>query len=269
VGTPRPYHGSGAGWFLLPLAAATPAELAREPVLQLEPFGRVEGQWLVGNQGAAGRELTLGMTSPDGGGYVLDCLTTTDSDGRFAIAQVPAGKYWVIWNARGPEQSYTSHQLAQVDVRPGETSTVSFGGYLVSVRVRWPADLAPGKDTRVGVHMHTPAPEQPAAARQDPQAFAQWYQSPEVQAKFQAVQRCNFVEGADGSWTAENAQAGTTYVLEAIAADAAATNGAPPIAWGRLSVTIPAKPASGSFDAGEVTLGPVRAAAVRMEPRAR
>ena len=74
-------------------AAATPADLSRSPVLQLQPFGRVEGQWLVANQPAAGREVALGMTWSDGGGYVLDCQTTTDSEGRFAMPQVPAGKY--------------------------------------------------------------------------------------------------------------------------------------------------------------------------------
>ena len=121
-------------------AAATPAALAREPVLQLQPFGRVEGQWLVANQPAAGREVTLGVTAIDGGGYSLDCSTTTDSAGRFAIPQVPAGKYQLMWNARREEGGYTSKTVAEVEVRPGETSTVTFGGYVVTVRLRWPAD---------------------------------------------------------------------------------------------------------------------------------
>ena len=236
-------------------AAASPAALAREPILQLQPFGRVEGQWLRANQPAAGREVTLGI---DGGGYVLDCSATTDSEGRFAIPQVPPGKYWVMSNARGQDGSYTSHQLAEVEVRPGEISTVTSGGYVVNVRVRWAPDLAPGNGTRVGVWMQTPAPEPPPAITRDPQALTQWSMLPEVQAQLQAVRRCDFVEGADGSWTAEGVQAGVSYMLEAVAAAEGGTNGSPPIGWGRMPVTIPAEPAMGSIDAGEVVLQSVK-----------
>ena len=245
-------------------AAAVPAALSREPVLQLQPFGRVEGQWLVENQPAAGREVTLGMASPDGGGYVLDCSTTTDNEGRFAIPQVPAGKYQLMWNARGENGVSTTKSVAEVEVRPGETSPVTFGGYVVSVRLRWPADLVPGKSTRVGVVIHTPGPEPPAAIFQDPQALAQWVQSPETRALANSVRQYEFVERADGVWTAEGVQAGVSYLVEARAGDGAATNGAPPIAYGRMSVTVPAEPVAGSIDAGELVLQRIKSAPVRV-----
>ena len=66
--------------------------------------------------------------------------------------------------------------------------------------------------------------------------------------------RYDFVEGADGSWLAESVQAGLDYTLEANAWDESATNGAPVIAEGELPVSVPAAPATGSMDAGEVVL---------------
>ncbi len=240
-------------------AAASPAELAREPILQLQPFGRVEGRWLVGNQPAAGREVTLAMARPYAGGYVLDCSATTDSGGRFAIPQVPAGEYSVhsVPQAGG---SHISRQLADVEVRPGETSTVTCGGYLVKVRVRWPKDLSPSNGTQVEVVMETPGPAVPESIRNTPEAVAQWLQSPEVQSKMQSVRRYEFSEAAGGCWTAEGVQAGASYILRALVGqDRAATNGAvPPIAGGQIPVNIPAEPTTGEIDAGEVVLRAVK-----------
>ena len=154
--------------------------------------------------------------------------------------------------------------MADVEVRPGETSTVTFSGYVVTVRVRWPADLAPGKGTRVGVVIGTPHPEPTAAIIHDPQALAQWVQSPEVRAMATSARQYQFVERADGVWTAEGVQAGAAYRVEAGVLDEAATNGSPPIAYGRMSVTIPAEPATGSLDAGEVVLQRISSPPVRV-----
>jgi hypothetical protein len=127
-------------------------------------------------------------------------------------------------------------------------------GYIVSLRLRWPADFAPSKSTLIRVGMHTPLPEPPATIRQDPQAVTQWLQSPEVRAQRRDFRSFECVEGADGSWTADAVQAGATYTLEAWAVEAA-TNGPPAvIAYGRMSVTVPADPPTGQFDASELIL---------------
>jgi hypothetical protein len=158
--------------------------------------------------------------------------------------------------------------VADVEVRPGETSTVTFSGYVVTVRVRWPADLAPGKNLRVDVGMETsaqpPLLRPPAEIAKDPQALAQWLASPEVRALAKVSRPYGFVEGADGVWTAEGVRAGADYVLRAAAGDRAATNGSPPIAYGETSVTLPAEPASGTIDAGEVVLQGIKAVPVRV-----
>ena len=69
------------------------------------------------------------------------------------------------------------------------------------------------------------------------------------------VRGYEFVEGADGSWTANAVTAGATYTLEARAMDETAANGLPPfIAYGQLTVTLPTEPPTRQFDAGELVL---------------
>jgi RNA polymerase sigma factor (sigma-70 family) len=240
-------------------AAASTAELAREPVLQLRPFGRVEGQWLVGNKSAAGRELTLGLTPIAGAAYTLDCLAKTDSEGRFAIQQVPAGNYQLMrYIPVGGQGVSTLQHLADVEVRPGETTNVTPCGYEVSVRVRWPEGLARSKSTVLGVSLITPATppvlRPPPEIASDPQALAQWLQSPEVGAITKINRDYELFEDPDGTWTAEGVQAGADYALQATIMDEATTNASPLLAYGRALVTIPVAPATGSIDAGELVL---------------
>ena len=249
-------------------AATSPVVLSRERTLQLLPFGRVEGQWLVNHQPAAGRELELAMVWQDDSRVRLDASTTTDSEGRFAIPQVPPGKYRLLWNGRQEDNSNAYRPVAEVEVRPGETSTVTFGGYVVSVRLRWPADLTPVETTRIHVGLHTPNPEPPKTIIHDSQALAQWYQLPETQAKLRDLRGYEFVEGADGNWTGEAVPAGATYTLEAMAMNETATNGLPPFSvYGRSSVTLPAQPPTGQFDAGELVLRRAGQSATLVGPR--
>jgi RNA polymerase sigma factor (sigma-70 family) len=234
-------------------AEASPSALSRARTLQLQPFGRLEGRWLARNQPTPGRTLVLSVADMEAAGYTLDCSATTDGEGRFTFAQVPAGKYQLTWSGHVAN-------VAGVEVRQGETSTITVGTCVVSLRLRWPADLAPGKRTRIVAVMNTPTPEPPATIMQDAQAFSQWVLSPKVRDKYY-----RFVEGADGSWTSEDVLAGTAYTLEAWAGDEPAIKGSPAlIVYGRMSVTVPAESASGIIDAGELVLQRVKSAPVRV-----
>ena len=254
-------------------AIATPAALAGEPTLQLQPFGRLEGRWLIRNQPAPQKRLVLYYVCPgttadlglDGKAF----SATTDDQGHFVFPQVPPGKLRLTWPV--PEgNGVTSMKLvAEATVRPGETTIVDIGGgYIVSLRLRWPDDLAPGKSTRTGVFLHTPGPEPPASLMGDPQALAQWAQSPEIRARMHDLRGYELVEGADGVWTADGVLPGTTYVLEARAMDEPATNGVPPfMAYGQMSVPLPAEPSTGQFDAGELVLQRAKPSAARVEAK--
>jgi hypothetical protein len=163
----------------------------------------------------------------------------------------------------------TLQHLADVEVRPGETANVTPSGYHVSVRVRWPEGLARSQSARLEVSLCTPATppvlRPPPEVIGDPQALAQWLQSPEVAARTKATRRIELLESADRVWTAEGVQPGADYALEAILIDEVATNAFAGVAYGRASITVPANPPTGSIDAGELVLQP-QSAGIRRIP---
>jgi RNA polymerase sigma factor (sigma-70 family) len=105
---------------------ATSAALAAQPTLRLQPWGRLEGDYLVGGKPAAGRALVLENNKTpeslklDGRDY----SATTDADGHFSFAKVPPGQF----------------QLFKTDavVHSGQTTTMTLRANAVSARLRWP-----------------------------------------------------------------------------------------------------------------------------------
>ena len=249
---------------------ASPSALSGEPTLQLQSFGRVEGRLLVRNVPVPQKKLVLEFEYQGTGARLgLDgnaFSATTDDQGHFVFPQVPPGKFRLTQPVPESNGVTTMEPVVDAVVRPGETTTVAIGeGYVVSLRLRWPDDFAPGRSTRPRVFMHTPIPEPPSTIMHNPQALAQWTQSPEIRANVRVYE---FVAGADGSWTADAVQAGATYTLVASAVDEAATNGLPPsMAYGRMSVTIPVDPSTGQIDAGELVLQRAKPSAVRVEAK--
>ncbi len=233
------------------VAIASVGELRRRPVLRLQPFGRLEGRWAVGNQPVSGRKVNLsasvldkaplGLVGPGGGGAGVGWSATTDAQGRFSISRLPAQKYQ-LWSDEGWQSGRSVH-LAEVEVRPGETSTLVLGGYLVSLRLRGPeGGPVPRKNTQVFMQGPQPRPGEQwtDALRKDHVSY-------------------DFVEGADGRWTAEGVRAGTYYRLVARVLAEPATNRSPVIiaSEGR-SLAVPAEPPWGILDAGELVLRRVK-----------
>jgi hypothetical protein len=115
-------------------AEATPAALAAEPAMVLQPWGRLEGTLLV--QGRPGTNCTLAFalgvdrrtgTSADFTAY----QAKTDDTGHFAFAQVPPGSQRLLQLIEMPGTPSQkglvrlNQPLTSVDIRPGETTTVT------------------------------------------------------------------------------------------------------------------------------------------------
>ena len=116
----------------------TPSRLAGQPTIHLQPWGRVEGTYI------AGRELLFSY-----GGGAPNTVTAdfavfrakTDANGRFVFPQVPPGKHSLSRLIPLPppqKNSFNMQELEGIEIRPGETTTVTFGsGCTVSARLRW------------------------------------------------------------------------------------------------------------------------------------
>ena len=116
-------------------AEATPAALVAEPTMRLQPWGRIEGTFLSNGQPAAKRAVyfqhgqgDFRTVSTDFTAYQVE----TDANGRFVFAQVPPGQHKLMELVPEPgtagSKSWSHQPLVEVEVRPGETATVTVGG---------------------------------------------------------------------------------------------------------------------------------------------
>jgi hypothetical protein len=106
-------------------AEATPAALAENPVLVLQPWGRLEGTYLSSGKPAANRELLLQFSDDEASkGVGFDFMSfkvATDAEGHFVFPQVPAGKLKIIYLAHIPPNGFQHQPLpdSDVEIRPG------------------------------------------------------------------------------------------------------------------------------------------------------
>ena len=225
-------------------AESTPAALAAEPRMRLQPWGRLEGTLLSGGKPAAGRVLTLGL---------LDRFfdVETDADGHFVFPKVPPGQFnllerHTLRRIRGRVSVLYPVQIPPVTLRLGQTTTVSLALYNVTARLSLPA----------GVEMQT---------NWDLGALASRSQAVAGRPVWAALK-----ESGDGGWVAEDLLAGD-YTLSARVFDSApdadsvspldlGPEGSPQKArlHAQMSFAVPSDPSSGTLDLGEIVLQPVQ-----------
>ena len=134
---------------------ATLGELASTPVIELNPWGRVEGILRIGNRVGAGETIWLGNWYWRYGPFPslqLHMEATTDANGHFVFEGVPPGEREVCHQLNlkagktGPEKSdeivlktprstsmmlrpwYGQSQRTLVRVEPGRTTQITLGG---------------------------------------------------------------------------------------------------------------------------------------------
>ena len=130
-----------AGFLLIALsdagfAEATGEELAKQGNLRLQPWGRIEGQALIGRRPAANQEISFQPTRPQRGNamYVFDYgyTTETDADGRFAFDRVIPGpgsvSRVVVTEFAGGSSQHMGCWQEPLDVQPGATARATIGG---------------------------------------------------------------------------------------------------------------------------------------------
>ena len=246
-------------------AEATPALLRAEPMLRLQPWGRIEGTYWSGGKAAAGREMFLKFIDSELSTVSFDFeayRVTTDAQGRFTFAKAPPVRLRLIRlvpNAQPDGSKAWTHQpLAELDVRSGETTQIELGksDRRVVVRLRWPDGWQPQPGWRTLAVIVTPRPIPPEEIRTNQEALVQWQRRPENRAAFANLHLFPLKESDDGSWTADEVAPGN-YLVRALLRDPNALAGKdnPPARF-EAEVVVPDDPSGGTFDAGELPLQP-------------
>ncbi len=240
-----------------------PAEGRRLNTWVLQAWGGIEGQWMTGDQPVAQGEVSIQGNNGPEGAFQLDFTKfrlLTDAEGHFRAERVPPGKVKVVRLHRqdlgGGHTSWSHGKSVDVEVKPGEITPVKLGnaGWVVSVQLQWPSHATRRANDQIMGGVHTALPAEYAEALKNPQVSAQLRSSPEFQQFVSSMKRSEFsIRGNVVS--AEEVEPGD-YEVVVMVMTPPAPNGTVegPRLVGRTRVTVPAEPASGKLDLGELML---------------
>lgn len=249
---------SGAAGF----AETTFAALEQDPVLRLQPWGRITGRFLGKAGRVAGKVIALGTLQPYSQALTYDFSTRTDPDGRFEFSRVPPGLLWVehrVVEILGPGQtsSYAS-QAKEVTVDAGESAEVTLGGGIrVSGRLGIPAGFsAPaGSSWRVGLHSHAAVP--PPEVQGNPAELQRWAGLPEVQRLTRLQRHLPAEVQPEGSFTIEGVEPGDYSFMAYLSAPPKPDGSfVPPLLVSRALTTATVGADTDELDLGEIPMVP-------------
>jgi hypothetical protein len=239
------------------------AELTGQKYLQLQPWGRLEGIATSGGKPAEGKVFGLEFADIKSGdlwfGYTAYHVTS-DQKGKFVFAQVPPGKLKlnrVIPMHISPTSGGWSDRLEQeVEIHPGETAEVTVGGngHTITAQVRWPAGFDRSQLHQLMGSVHTPPPAWMMEAAKDPQQAAQMAESPEVLEFGRNARQFQMELDPNGTLSADDVPPGEfeVTVFAVLGGNTGETNVS--ALMGRARINVPADPATGTIDAGEIAL---------------
>jgi RNA polymerase sigma factor (sigma-70 family) len=247
---------------------ALPESLSTDPTLRLQPWGRIEGTFLVKGRSGKKPDLALHSLTTRFGSLQFEMngfWSELDAQGGFAFDRVPPGRNKLVIAPAGVTvrgapvpgvETWTSELLEEVEVRPGETTNVVIGGkgYEVTLRLGWPAGMSEQKNwSTFAVMSRLPSP--PMADAAGPQL----------------AQRFWFRKTDEGGLTANDVRPGR-YLLSVLVVEQTMngssgriifeprlnldSTGAVARARAEYQLTVPAEPATGTLDLAEIALTP-------------
>ena len=114
-------------------AEATPEQFKKSPEIRLKPWGRISGQVLLGDKPDANSTISFASKrESDQRNFVSSIYwAKTDAQGRFQLDRVMPGPGTIIRQritefAEG--SSFSPGRQQSIDIKPGETTTVTIGG---------------------------------------------------------------------------------------------------------------------------------------------
>ncbi len=242
---------------------ATPAALAANPTLQMQPWGRLEATTYHQGQPIGGWEYGLSFADIPQGEMTLhfnQFRVTSDSQGKITVEKLPPGQFILTRHSAvkvTPESmSWMDGAKTPFEIRAGETTTLNLGtsNYTVTAHLVWPTGMQRQPNWMVSGTFHTPVPEitpematNPAFAKQRAQAMQQ-------------IQKGMFYPtmiNNDDTITVEDVAPGDYQMSISISLPKA--SGSPnPVKtiklMGMVKVPVPTDLMTGTFDAGDLQL---------------
>ncbi|OHB67601.1 MAG: hypothetical protein A2Y77_13960 [Planctomycetes bacterium RBG_13_62_9] len=112
-------------------AEVTEADLGASPTLTLRPWGRVEGKVMIGSKPGANEAVRVLFDQPREAGaprIYHDCSAVADKEGQFIFDRVPPGGARACREMRISERMSTFTQEVPIEIKAGETTSVTIGG---------------------------------------------------------------------------------------------------------------------------------------------
>jgi hypothetical protein len=139
---------------------ATPAALAANPVIQMQPFGRLNVRCFSGGKPATGREYCVGFADIpfQAADFESDVWrATVDGEGKFSLAHLPATKL-SLHRIRTEKDGWSSIPEMSFEIKPGQTTTLTLGAsnYTVTAHLIWPVGMQPPANWLINAEVHTP-----------------------------------------------------------------------------------------------------------------
>jgi RNA polymerase sigma factor (sigma-70 family) len=246
--------------------AVAPAALAANPVIQLQPWGRLEATCFSGGQPVSGREygLTFGDVSPEALAFDFDASrVTSDAQGKIVVEQLPPGNLKLVRH-HPINHGWMDGDKTPFEIKPGETTILTLGmsNYTVTAHLVWPQGMKRQSNWKIYAGIHTPMAAIPPEIMTNQVALKELLQTEEFKAAQKNARTFQATANDDGSVSAEDVVAGEYQFSVGVLSEPDNDNySSTPdaskykrIAQGGMNVTVPADPASGSLDIGNIEL---------------
>ncbi len=248
-------------------AEATPTELEANPVMRLQPWGRLEVTCYSGGKPVNGREY--GLHFEDGSKDAIDfdfmgSRFTTDVMGKFVIEKLPPGKHALMrlipFKSSDGGGGWMHGNQTAFEIRSGETTPLDLGfsNCTVKAHLAWPAGVSPQPAQNIYAGLHTPMPPIPPAIMTDQAAMLELMKTEEFRAARKNMRSFPGTVSNDGTITVEDVEPGDYQLsVTAMSGDArphASPPGKPvdihPLAQAMKDVTISAGQIATTVDVG-------------------
>lgn len=117
---------------IAPVGQDLPGAIEETAIIPLEPWGRVEGQVLLGDKPVTGAKYWVYQGRSDDVQVQSQHTIVTDVAGRFVVEQIPPGPFGTCQRAVDASDGQTSYALGGLGVKfnvaPGQTTRLELGG---------------------------------------------------------------------------------------------------------------------------------------------